>query len=122
MLDDRSIRLVRNNAEWCDAVCCAQGKVSSMRTCGLNRHPVPHFYPNAAMLAEPNQRQLDLIDELLAAPLLPGWAVKDSFCMLDLASRGSVCCSWRSGFICRCPGLGTSPLRERRCDGRLCGA
>ena len=35
-----------------------------------------------------SQRQLELIDELLAARLPSGWAVKDSFCTLDLASRG----------------------------------
>jgi hypothetical protein len=49
---------------------------------------VPRFYPNAGTLAEPSQRQLELIDELLAARLPSGWAIKDSFCALDLASRG----------------------------------
>jgi hypothetical protein len=49
---------------------------------------VPRFYPNAGTLAEPHQQQFELIDELLAARLPSGWAVKDSFCTLDLASRG----------------------------------
>lgn len=37
---------------------------------------------------ERSQWQLELIDELLATRLPSGWAVKDSFCSLDLASRG----------------------------------
>jgi hypothetical protein len=89
MLDGRNIRAVRNNAQWCEAVCRGHGNPGEFHEdMWLNRHPVPRFYPNAETLAEPSQRQLDLIDELVAARLPPGWAVKDSFCMLDLASRG----------------------------------
>ena len=89
MLDDRIIRAARNNARWCDAVCRAHGNPGEFHDdLWLNRHRVPRFYPNAGTLAEPSQRQLELIDELLAARLPSGWAVKDSFCALDLASRG----------------------------------
>jgi hypothetical protein len=89
MLDDRVIRAARNNAEWCDAVCRSHGNPGEFRDdMWLNRHPVPRFYPNAGTLAEPSQHQLDLIDELVEARLPAGWAVKDSFSMLDLASRG----------------------------------
>lgn len=89
MLDDRCIRAARNNAEWCDAVCRSHGNPGEFHDgMWLNRHPVPRFYPNAGTLAGPTQRQLDLIDELVAARLPRGWAIKDSFAMLDLASRG----------------------------------
>ena len=52
---------------------------SSTTSIWLNRHRVPRFYPNAGTLAEPSQQQLDLIDELVAARIPSGWAVKDSF-------------------------------------------
>jgi hypothetical protein len=89
MLDDRIIRAARNNAEWCDAVCRAHGNPGEFHDdIWLNRYAVPRFYPNAGTLAEPSPRQLALIDELIAARLPSGWAVKDSFSMLDLESRG----------------------------------
>ncbi|MGO9603989.1 MAG: hypothetical protein ACLQAT_11410 [Candidatus Binataceae bacterium] len=89
MIDNRNIRAARNNAEWCDAVCRAHGNPGEFyEGMWLSRHRVPRFYPNAGTLTEPSQRQLDLVDELIAAHLLPGWALKDSFCMLDLVSRG----------------------------------
>jgi hypothetical protein len=89
MLDDRSVRAARNNAEWCDAVCRAHGNPGEFHDdIWLNRNPVPRFYPNVGTLAEPSPRQLALIDELIAARLPSGWAVKDSFSMLDLESRG----------------------------------
>jgi hypothetical protein len=89
MLDDRYVRAARNNAEWCDAVCRSHGNPGEFHEdMWLNRNPVPRFYPNAGTLAEPSQQQLDLIDELIAARPPRGWAVKDSFSMLDLESRG----------------------------------
>jgi hypothetical protein len=89
MLDDRVTRAARNNAKWCDVVCRTHGYPGEFHDdIWLNRHRVPRFYPNAGTLAEPSPRQLALIDELVAARVPPGWAVKDSFCMLDLESRG----------------------------------
>jgi hypothetical protein len=89
MLEERKIRAARNNAEWCDAVCRAHGNPGEFHEdMWLNRHSVPRFYPNAGTLAEPSQRQIGLIDELIAAHLPSGWVVKDSFSMLELASRG----------------------------------
>jgi hypothetical protein len=89
MLDDRNVRAARNNAEWCDAVCRAHGNPGEFHDdIWLNRNAVPRFYPNAGTLAKPSPRQLALIDELIAACLLSGWAVKDSFSMLELESRG----------------------------------
>jgi hypothetical protein len=89
MLDDRHVRAARNNLEWCDAVSRSHGHPGEFHDdIWLNRHTVPRFYPNAGTLADPSPRQLDLIDELVAARLPRGWAVKDSFSMLDLESRG----------------------------------
>jgi hypothetical protein len=89
MLADRYVRAARNNAEWCDAVCRAHGNPGEFHDdIWLNRNAVPRFYPNAGTLAEPSPRQLALIDELIAARLPSGWAIKDSFSMLDLESRG----------------------------------
>jgi hypothetical protein len=89
MLDDRCVRAARNNAEWCDAVWRAHGNPGEFHDdIWLNRNAVPRFYPNAGTLAEPTPRQLALIDELITARLPSGWAVKDSFSMLDLESRG----------------------------------
>ena len=89
MLDDRNIRAARNNAELCDAVCVAHEHPGEFHyDMWLNRNLVPRFYPNAGTLAEPGPRQIALIDELITARLPPGWAVKDSFSMLDLESRG----------------------------------
>jgi hypothetical protein len=89
MLDDRYRLAARNNAEWCDAVCRAHGNPGEFHDdIWLNRNTVPRFYPNVGTLAEPSSRQFDLIGELIAARLPSGWAVKDSFSMLDLESRG----------------------------------
>ena len=89
MLDERKLRAARNNAEWCDAVCRAHENPGDFHeSLWLSRHPVPRFYPNAVTLAEPGERQLELIDELIASGLPAGWAVKDSFSMLDLEPRG----------------------------------
>ena len=88
MPDDRIIRAARNNAELCDAVCRAHGNPGEFHDeMWLNRRQVPRFYPNAGTLAEPSQQQLALIDDLIAS-LPPGWALKDSFSMLDLESGG----------------------------------
>ncbi len=89
MINDHNLRAAHNNARWCNAVCAAHGNPGEFHEgLWLSRHSVPRFYPNAGTLAEASQRQLDLIDELIASRLPPGWAVKDSFCMLDLESRG----------------------------------
>src|SRR5271170_5592962 len=89
MIDDRIIRAARNNAEWCDAVCRAHGNPGEFHDgIWINRKAVPRFYPNAGTIAAPSERQLDLIGELSAARLPSGWALKDSFSKLELASRG----------------------------------
>jgi hypothetical protein len=115
MLDDRIIRAARNNAEWCDAVCRAHENPGEFHDdVWLNRNAVPRFYPNAGTLAGASPRQLALIDELIAARLPSGWAVKDSFSML----AGSGSCSTRSGSTYRLRESRTSPRREPRRDGK----
>ena len=89
MLDDRNIGAARNNAEWCDAVCRAHNNPGEFHDdIWINRNAVPRFYPNAGTLAESSPRQFALIDELIAVRLPSGWALKDSFSMLELESRG----------------------------------
>lgn len=76
-----------NNADWCDAVCRAQGRPGERSgALWLNRAEVPPFYPNVVTLSpEDPARQV----EVIAGLNLPGrWGVKDSFARLDLAPHG----------------------------------
>ncbi|RKG58600.1 hypothetical protein D7X30_13400 [Corallococcus sp. AB011P] len=78
---------VRNNAEWCDAVCRAHGRPGRFEDgLWLNPAPVPAFYPNAVTLtADRTEASLHALSRLE----LPGrWGVKDSFATLDLAAHG----------------------------------
>ncbi|NNB88431.1 hypothetical protein [Corallococcus exiguus] len=81
------IPAVRNNAEWCDAVCRAHGRPGRFEEgLWLNPAPVPAFYPNAVTLTEDHaEATLHALSRLE----LPGrWGVKDSFATLDLAAHG----------------------------------
>ncbi|MBZ4334116.1 hypothetical protein [Corallococcus sp. AS-1-12] len=78
---------VRNNAEWCDAVCRAHGRQGQFED-GLwfNPAPVPALYPNAVTLTADGQ---EATLQALSRLELPGrWGVKDSFATLDLAAHG----------------------------------
>ncbi|MBN8231494.1 hypothetical protein JYK02_28675 [Corallococcus macrosporus] len=78
---------VRNNADWCDAVCRAHGRPGRFEPgLWLNPAPVPAFYPNAVTLTagppEHTRQALSRLDP-------PGrWGVKDSFATLDLSALG----------------------------------
>jgi len=88
MNDVRARLAVLNNARLCDAVCGAHGRAGEFLQSGsiwINRHQVPRFYPNAFTIS-PNA-SIDSIDELLRGEI-GQFAVKDSFCTLDLSSRG----------------------------------
>ncbi|MHA7632518.1 hypothetical protein [Corallococcus sp. M7] len=78
---------VRNNAEWCDAVCRAHGRPGRFEDgLWLNPAPVPAFYPNAVTLTED---RTEAALHALSRLELPGrWGVKDSFATLDLAAHG----------------------------------
>ena len=78
---------IRNNAEWCDAVCRAHGRPGRFEHgLWINPAPVPAFYPNAVTLtADGHEATLQALGHLR----LPGrWGVKDSFATLDLAEHG----------------------------------
>jgi hypothetical protein len=80
----------RNNALWCDTVCRSHGVPGELHEFAwLNRHPVPRYYPNLITLSSQDQvsAQLARIQELIAGGLPGPWAVKDSFCELDLGAR-----------------------------------
>jgi hypothetical protein len=91
MTDDLLQRAVRNNAEWCDAVCRAHGRPGEFReVMWINRHGTPRFYPNLVTLAataEPDA-YMEGLRELVAAGVPGDWGVKDSFAALDLAPLG----------------------------------
>jgi hypothetical protein len=81
---------VRNNAAWCDRVCRAHGRPGTfLEHIWANRQATPRFYPNAVTLsAEGSAAQLASIRDLLGAGIPGPWAVKDSFCSLELAPFG----------------------------------
>jgi hypothetical protein len=87
----RSELAAENNAVWCDTVCRAHGVPGEFQPgLWLNRQPTPRYYPNAVTLAgaETLEKQFEFICQLLGAGLPAGWAVKDSFCALDLSGLG----------------------------------
>jgi hypothetical protein len=89
MTDDRVRLAAFNNAHLCEAVCRAQGRTGEFVESGaiwINRHHVPRFYPNAVTISP--DASTDTIDELLRIGSIGQFAVKDSFCALDLTSRG----------------------------------
>ncbi|MBI1816161.1 MAG: hypothetical protein HYR72_14385 [Deltaproteobacteria bacterium] len=90
MTEARTNQAARNNAAWCDAVCRAHGRPGEFWDgIWINRHETPRFYPNAVTLsATASAAQLEQIDDLTRAPLVGEWAVKDSFCTLDLVPHG----------------------------------
>ena len=90
-VDDCLTWAVHNNAVWCDTICRAHGTPGRfLEEIWINSQPSPPFYPNAVTLsgAEGIGMQLIAIRDLLETDLAGEWAVKDSFCTLDLAPLG----------------------------------
>lgn len=84
-------RAAHNNARLCDAVCRSHGAPGEFHPAlWLDRHETPPYYPNVVTLSETASvaELLEAIRRLDAAELGEGWGVKDSFCALDLGSRG----------------------------------
>ncbi|MEV8320211.1 hypothetical protein AB0Q95_39285 [Streptomyces sp. NPDC059900] len=77
---------VRNNAEWCDAVCRAHGLAGEFRE-GVwsSARRTPPLYPDAVSLT-PEVSAADLVARIDTA--VPGCSVKDSFACLDLEPLG----------------------------------
>ncbi len=91
MMDDRTSQAAFNNAVWCDTVCRSHGSPGEFwDTLWMNRQETPRFYPNVVTLAEGKAAtaQRACLRELIAANLPGEWAVKDSFCALDLSPLG----------------------------------
>jgi len=85
------LQAVHNNAVWCDTVCRSHGYPGEFRQgIWINRHETPRFYPNAVTLSPDVAAfvQLEAVQELVDAGLPASWAIKDSFCALDLTSLG----------------------------------
>ncbi len=88
MTPSRIEQAARNNAIWCDTICRAHGIPGEVQDyLWLNRHQVPRFYPNAVTLSQTQgvAEQLAQIQDMNAEGIPGNWAVKDSFCILDLA-------------------------------------
>ncbi|MEV5976500.1 hypothetical protein [Streptomyces sp. NPDC052114] len=77
---------VRNNAEWCDAVCRSHGVPGAVEG-GVWGSPrrTPPLYPDAVTLA-PDAAPEDVVARIDVAS--PGASVKDSFATLDLSGAG----------------------------------
>ena len=92
MTDELTLQAVRNNAEWCDAVCRANGVPGEMfDDLWVNWHRTPTFYPNAVTLTENGSgTQIECIRELSKSGNTADIGIKDSFCSLDLAPLGFV--------------------------------
>jgi hypothetical protein len=90
MPSSRVEQAVRHNAVWCEAIYRVHGTPGEFHdTLWLNRHPVPCFYPNVVTLSQDGTAaQLAQIQALVVSDLPGHWAVKDSFCSLDLAALG----------------------------------
>jgi len=85
------LRAARNNALWCDAVCSAQGAPGEFRKAlWLNRFGTPPYYPDVVTLApgEAAAEQMEVITSLVGSSRSAGWAIKDSFRVLDLRPLG----------------------------------
>jgi hypothetical protein len=91
MMSSRVEQAARNNAVWCETICCVHGTPGEFHDAlWLNRHPVPRFYPNVVTLSTQDCKaaQLANIQALVAAGLPGSWGVKDSFFSLDLVALG----------------------------------
>ncbi|MEV4950293.1 hypothetical protein [Streptomyces sp. NPDC053755] len=77
---------VRNNAEWCEAMCRAHGRPGAFAPqAWTNSRRTPPYYPDAVTLtAEASAR--DVLDGIDRGA--PGASVKDAFARLDLAADG----------------------------------
>ena len=76
---------VRNNAEWCDTVCRAQGietRFGDHAWVALSRSPM--FYPDAVTLT----RSATAEEVLRDIDTSPGCSIKDSFANLDFSPYG----------------------------------
>ncbi|MFB7354390.1 hypothetical protein [Streptomyces gardneri] len=80
------IDAVRNNAEWCEAMCRAHGHPGTFGPrAWTNDRRTPLYYPDAVTLTE----DADVKDVLTGIDRsTPGASVKDSFGRLDLAAEG----------------------------------
>lgn len=91
MTNQLIIQATYNNAVWCDTVGRAHGWPGQFQPAiWINRHGSLPYYPNAVTLTGETDLpiQYQQLQELGAGELPPGWAVKDSFCTLDLKSLG----------------------------------
>ncbi len=87
---EQATQAAYNNAIWCDVMCQAHGVPGDVLDgIWVNRQVTPPFYPNVVTFSHKEvDRQVEQIRELLSAGIPGEWAVKDSFCTLDLVPLG----------------------------------
>jgi len=90
MTQDHTKLAVYNNAVWCATVCGAHGWPGEFHAeIWINGCASLPYYPNAVTLtAQHAATQLERLRQLDGAGLAEGWAVKDSFALLDLTPLG----------------------------------
>ncbi|HRK31229.1 MAG TPA: hypothetical protein PLD59_09135 [Tepidisphaeraceae bacterium] len=86
----REEHAARNNAQWCNTVCAAHGSPGEFHPAAwINRDVIPRFHSHAVVTARRSaDAVLRLVDELLSAHPPRFGGLKDSFCEIDLSSRG----------------------------------
>ncbi|MCX6049614.1 MAG: hypothetical protein NT075_31325 [Chloroflexi bacterium] len=91
MSNQQALLAAYNNAMWCDVVCRAHGQLGEFTPeLWLNRQATPAYYPNAVTLrgVDGCAAQMVQLGEFARTGVLKEWAVKDSFCTLDLTALG----------------------------------
>ncbi len=91
MRNQQATLAAHNNAAWCDAVCRAHGRPGEFTPeLWINRQATPRYYPNAVTLigADGRTAQMAQLAAFTRSGNLAAWAVKDSFCTLELAELG----------------------------------
>ncbi len=92
MPDSAVLQAVRNNADWCDAVCRAMDPTAGEFTehLWLSRRPAPPYYPNIITLAPSSPALLLELEQAISSvreSLGTGFGIKDSYADLDLSSH-----------------------------------
>lgn len=84
-MDDPLAAAVRNNADWCAAVCRSHGVGGSFDgDAWVAAGPAPTYYPEAVTLAP----GVDVRRLVAGVPRVAGGSIKDSYASIDLAAAG----------------------------------
>ncbi len=85
------LQAVSSNARWCNTICRIHGHAGEfLDNIWIMWHPAPPFYPNVITLADSpaTTALIASIRNRIDSRIPDTWAVKDSFCTLDLSPLG----------------------------------